>query len=1792
VAGACADACVDSRDCPVGAVCNLGTCSLPAPECIESKDCATGKGCSPTGACAKACVANGDCAGGTETCSNGVCVPSGPTTATISGKSELKGLLDHAGIEVRLRGPGAAQVVTGATGAYSFAGLPPGRYSLSLAAASTREERLEAEVSAKAGAVTTAPATVFTPTGEVSGKVTLKGTSVVHGINVFAVGSGLGATTDTSGAYTIRGLPAGTYEVVATFPGYLAGKAAGVVVKYKSPTTVSAMVLDPAPTSSGTTFAFSSTPPKNAFWGRTYTYSPLAGGGGVTAVTYELVSGPTGMTADATGTIVYKPSLYDGQYTVAISANGGGAIIYQVFALSVSGPSTVLASGAAHELDTSGGVTWGTHVGAVSRHAATTTRFTDLGVISGTAKAVSVVNGAVVTGFRYPGGKLTGAKGPFGTLSATWPGGTATSWSVADRLVVASVKVEGGTVGSAGSGDTDVVAAISYPTGIAASFSYSKLTPTAFSAATGVASAVTSTELTDSSAAFPIGAGSDLKANPYTTCVANRASGAYKIASNTATSITLLSPASGYSTDFKTAFVAGRRYFLVACSTKETTYTITDPSMPATIAAGRQVDLYLPGQHIGYFTIMKVDTASPSKAFTIRGPMSVWSSLAQATGKAFYVPETPSPNGLNAVEVQMSDPQTDFTKLGLDPLLYRVGFDGNAASFYPITAYSATTLTLSAPMGSLVSFGKGLKWRLVTRTTPYTVGRFTFKTGFATSPVGKALLFDESATFANATSTTTDPLGNTVVTALIPASVFPIGRWQGTLAGVVDSTNTCSPASFPLFTVTDAAGTVPPLSLGRTLVRIDSSGSFTDEGIIVAGTGSSFSVQASCPYYYSCCTSANRIRDTFARLRNSRYAVGIPSPLAVRMRVALTGASLSPDSLVGKTVGIEGQPGKVGTIVANEAAALVVEVKQDSFAGFEALAAGSALSVAQAAGSFRVTLTDANAAFTKDQWVDYRVVAGNGEVGKVVGNTDKTIDLVVADLADLPSPGEGYAFIQPTAGGTGGPCVGAGITVTAKLAGAVLTPGAYARLEALLDPAQYTPSSLGIVTNSANDATLAVCPSQFKTLLQMLGKTAALTTGGSPGNLQVELQDSASAYPAGSLVGKKLFLLRGSPLLTPAISANDAKAITLTVDSRTWLTRLMSAAVAGVPYAVAEGAHNEITVTVTTTGSFTKGTLENRFVRLHSRRASDVQRMLVRSHDATQLTALAGVGMLDDLAGVGQAALDRLTSSAGAVLKLTDSAATFTPDALVGRGVDVVAGSPPYRLEIVSNTATEIVAVTTDTSVVSALRTPPYAYRVRGLEPTGAVLALPTGEAYVASSNGRAEVWKLGASGVVKIDTRLGTSTALSVKPVPVTVRGTVASYQDVGNTSVVSDPSWSFAPGEHAGAVFVYRRNYNNWYSLPILSNTSTSFTIGGTLGCCGGPEFLIDPVAVDVVGGGLTPGALAGKRLFSKGFELQVRGNTASRIRYFPNSKVGDESPTAVEPAGATSQVLDTLDGRTVSGLASDGAGGYFASTADAGLIRQGGSLKEQYGERESSSTTGKAGKITAYAGGSLTDASASFLPGELIGLRLSTDLGLHTILDNTATTIRIASPGPLWVLLPGDSYSILKADGFSRTNDVAASGGAVWVATSTGVFKLASGSFARYTRAGTESSLGAADGIPGVDVTSVGARGASEVWVACAGFGAAKFDGTKWTRFTVASTESAFGAGDGLPSNFVHDFFFTASATWFATSLGAARLDAATFTQFGAAVGVPAVLDVTVSPAGDPWFATFQGVVKYVP
>jgi len=151
----------------------------------------------------------------------------------VSGTLTRENAAEHAGTLISLRAPdGSAHVaVTDINGAFAVNDLPEGPYTLT--ATYPGFEPVEQAVQIAAGTPAVVGAQMLTEIltrGTLLGTVTLQGMTEHIGILVSLAGTGYQAVTDTSGAFSISDIPAGSYTAFINTDGYVSQKVDNIAI--------------------------------------------------------------------------------------------------------------------------------------------------------------------------------------------------------------------------------------------------------------------------------------------------------------------------------------------------------------------------------------------------------------------------------------------------------------------------------------------------------------------------------------------------------------------------------------------------------------------------------------------------------------------------------------------------------------------------------------------------------------------------------------------------------------------------------------------------------------------------------------------------------------------------------------------------------------------------------------------------------------------------------------------------------------------------------------------------------------------------------------------------------------------------------------------------------------------------------------------------------------------------------------------------------------------------------------------------------------------------------------------------------------------------------------------------------------------------------------------------------------------------------------------------------------------------------------------------------------------------
>lgn len=1797
VQGRCAEACLADRDCPFGTACANGLCAPSAPECLAPADCQAAQGCSPQGRCVTACATGAPCAAG-EACSNGVCVRVGADTAGLAGAVSLTGVADASGLQVRVDGPNRASAVTAPDGGFVFQGLVPGLYTVTVTAGATVEGTASREVAARAGATTAVPGFTLTPAGDLVGTVRLAGRGTHEGVQVAALGTGAGTVSAPDGTFALRRLPLGSYDVLVAFPGYTSAQAPGVAVRYAQATSTGVLTLQPVP--AGSTFAFSSVPPTRAFVGQPLDYQAVAGGGGATAVTYALVDGPPGMTVTpATGQVSWLPTAAT-TASVVLSATSGGATVYQLFSVAVSVNADLVFDGGIDRVVAVDGGAWLLTAGEVfflHEDGGTSNLTPERRISDRPITSLEHLNGRTVTEYRVPGGTLSRVSAPFGTLAVSWEGAVVGSLTGADLRTVQAATLLGGVSGTASAPTGDRVAAVTWPSGAITSLDAGVSSPTGFRANSGIVGPLTSTGFTDPAATWTPNV-----FNPD--CVSN-AAGTVRIPITSHTDTTFI-----LDVDPSGQLATGQRYFITPCAASTTTYTFFDANratMPSPVT-NRSVDVYAPGLWIGNFaltastqaTVVNGVTVPPSISFSAN--ISLYAALANAAATGFYALGATG-SGVDVTVTDTSAPWTSTTHTTSNFLYddFAQGFD--------VVASTPTTLTVRQPFGSLLRSRDGRGWVLadttnnVETTIALQGNSLLAADGGVTAVTGQHLWVDpRGESFAIVANTAS------AVTVDVPLTRFPL---QGLVGGAVG--RSASAGRLPSLSV-PTAGLVAGAHARRAAVRFTNDGTpfvVDSQQAIISNGGDGIVIdEESCSS--NCVDGLSR---RLAAWSGRRWAPGATSPSRVEFRITLTGSpGFAPESLRGRLVVLE--PSRAsGTITANDQASFVVEVDETNFNAFRSLTPGAQLSLSDAPGAsgtvpLRVQLVGQGAAWTANQWAGASVVTSANQVaGVVVSNDASTLELSVTSVAALANllPGFNFAFARPWAQGTGCATPGAWVRADLTLAGAALVANAYTHVRSEFDT-NVAVARLPLASNSTAGAAAFVCATSFSSLLNMQGRLAVFENNG---RLSVTLEDATAAMTPNAFAGR-FVSIRGSGggrLISP-IQSNTDKTISLqSMDSGDWLFNgnPKGAVLPGARYLISDAA-NRVPVVAVVSTPVVGGALANHVLRISDGTTSTPLGSnvdaLVSSNTASELTLPEmSTSDVDKMQAPGSAMLRYLNLSRGTVVRLVDQTAAWTPGALVGRTLDL----GPQKFIITENATTTLVAVSpTNDAFGDVASAATYSINVRPEFANASVradgtLVLVTNEGRIAELTPRGGVrWVNVFSGARRLSVRMAPFLAAGVMP----GNGTNGTY-----AVTWSNPAWSFG----ASIANAYLRVEDclprgRWFL--VRSNSATSVTAWGTQSCNGsaGRPYAIDPATLVVSGATLAPGELRDARLWINGYEYRVRDNTTDEIfirfpdDYFTPSNLGiPASALDVVEAGGTAWVLDgpapLAPGLSLtSQAAATGAQGIWFATASEYALFDG----VRWASRAPAATTDalvRTGVVSApFSANTIVDTSGTLVAGALVGKRLLLEGRVLTVESNTTTSITM-SGGTVWPLrlpLPGTPYQVYEPNGYVSAQAMAVDGSRLWVGATNGLYRLEGTAWTRFTSASTESAVGAADGLLDDDVSGLWPQPNGDLYVGFYRSGVSRLRGSTWTALTPANTESGPGLGDGLPNSMVNQVVTAPDgASWFVTFRGAARLSGNTWRQYGEQDGLDSfITGIWFDRAGQAHLANQDGLFRLRP
>jgi YVTN family beta-propeller protein len=151
----------------------------------------------------------------------------------VTGRIWLQGAADYTGILVSLRKDAGTTYLTttNSTGDYVFQNVPIGAYELTAIMAGYLPSRSTITVSAGENPQTPELLSINANIGTLSGTVTLSNVEDYAGVIISLAGTQYQAVTNSSGAYTITGIPEGMYTIFMKAEGYGARRFQNVVLE-------------------------------------------------------------------------------------------------------------------------------------------------------------------------------------------------------------------------------------------------------------------------------------------------------------------------------------------------------------------------------------------------------------------------------------------------------------------------------------------------------------------------------------------------------------------------------------------------------------------------------------------------------------------------------------------------------------------------------------------------------------------------------------------------------------------------------------------------------------------------------------------------------------------------------------------------------------------------------------------------------------------------------------------------------------------------------------------------------------------------------------------------------------------------------------------------------------------------------------------------------------------------------------------------------------------------------------------------------------------------------------------------------------------------------------------------------------------------------------------------------------------------------------------------------------------------------------------------------------------------
>lgn len=282
------------------------------------------------------------CGGGGDTVSDAAASTTGIIIGTISipgvvSEGLSKGSLSSSslgGVRVYVEDDTTLYADTGDDGTYAIQNVPGGTHCIHASSQAIDNKTYgfrTCALSVTENATTDAGTGTMTLTGSISGNVTLDGQSDHTGIDVYIAGSSFTAKTDSSGNYSITGLPASTYATLrAEKDGYGYSELTNIVVVSDTNTAVDRMILfistgvDGYVTiNSGATTSSSRTVTINLYYSNDATLMKISEDEDFTGVSWEAVAKSDSYTFASEGakTIYVKFADANGLETSAFTAS-------------------------------------------------------------------------------------------------------------------------------------------------------------------------------------------------------------------------------------------------------------------------------------------------------------------------------------------------------------------------------------------------------------------------------------------------------------------------------------------------------------------------------------------------------------------------------------------------------------------------------------------------------------------------------------------------------------------------------------------------------------------------------------------------------------------------------------------------------------------------------------------------------------------------------------------------------------------------------------------------------------------------------------------------------------------------------------------------------------------------------------------------------------------------------------------------------------------------------------------------------------------------------------------------------------------------------------------------------------------------------------------------------------------------------------------------------------------------------------------------------------------------------